>query len=871
MSEIVREFVAAMRSAGVPPSDESVVVADDVARYYHVEGDKPRTKKGSYCLAEDDGFGYGWFYSHRHGEVTNWHSKAKRTWDDAQKEEHKRKMAESRKRRAEQRQQAADEATAEGEAIWAKASRQGHSPYLERKGVSLRGVRYLGDTLVVPMWRDGVMVAVQQIQPDGFKLFLKGSDHKGAYFSIKGDPDTIAICEGVSTGASVAMATGWSVICAFNAGNLRAVTVAIREKYPDARIIIAADNDHEARDAKGRPMNVGIDKAGQAAIAIGHAQVLAPPSEPGISDWNDLHARDGLDAVKDGLMSAPVVTVQHDDSWEPDHEPVADDSDTSRDPWDSIRPLGFDDGVYHFFPKITGQITSLSTSALSTQQGLYRLANRSFWENLYYSETKMSAIVSYASGDLMEKCHKMGVLRIDNARGVGVWRDGKDLIINTGNEIIGDGVRCHPSEYSGVYVYEAGQRVVDIDVDPLTDKEAIGLKNICNRLIWRRKQYGDLLAGWIVISAVGGCLDWRPHIFVTGRKGSGKSTVMDKIVRDALGDIAIKRDGGTTEPGVRSALGRSARPFIMDEAESESRQRRDQMQKILEYFRNASSGAVVENANATYVARSAACFGAINPRIEQGADADRWSMLELVPNDAEDSAEHYKRLLEEIDAVITDDFPHRLLARTVANLDVLLHNIDVFVGVFTKKLGSKRAGDQVGTLIAGSYSLTSSNRVTYDFVDEWVNKQDWNWSELTGGGSDAEALVQHIMSSRVRYDHDGMGRESSIGELIWRVVNGDEMSKESASRGLGGNGIKVEGDRILISNTASPLKRILSDTPWGVWKRTLGDYDGAETEGVTYFSPGIKTRATSIPISALGDSVSEDEFDNYGEEIDDWD
>lgn len=856
MSEIVSEFIDAMRKAGVGPDNQSDIIADDTIRRYKVEGDRHGTKNGSYRLADDDGFGFGWFLSHRIGETINWHSKSKRKWTDAEKADHKRKMDAAKAKRESERKQAADDAKRESVAIWDAASKSGSSPYLEAKGVTLKGVRYQGDVLIVPMWRDGELIEVQRIQSDGSKWFMKGGSHEGAYFSIKGDLDTIAICEGVSTGATVHEATGWSVICAFNAGNLKPVARAIRDKYPDSLIVFAADNDHSV------PINVGVIKAEQAAVSIGGAQVIYPASDDGISDWNDVAARDGIDRVTEALITPPppIATLEgysdigrddpyRDIGYEPNQTPYI-----TRDPMDEIRPLGHNRGVYYFFPRATGQIMEFTATSLGRAQNLYQLAPREFWERQYAPEEKISTICDYASADLIRMCQDKGIFSLENARGVGVWRDGSKLLVNCGNVIVGEGVRCHPSAYTGDYVYEAGQRVIDMDVDPLTSSEAAQFRNICKSLVWKKPQYGDLLAGWCVIAAIGGCVDWRPHIFVTGRKGSGKSTVMDKIVRDALKGIAVKRDGGTTEPGIRKALGASSRPFIMDEAESESASRRQQMQMIFEYFRNASSGAVVENAYATYVARSAACFGAINPRIEQGADADRWTMLELTPNTRPDSEEQYKKLLADISDTITDEFPNRLLARTVANLDVLLHNIDVFVSVFSKKLGSKRAGDQIGTLIAGSHSLVSNKRVTYEFVEEWVNGQDWNWHELGNGMSDSEALVSHIMAARIRYDVDGIGKESSIGELIWRATHKDVIGHDAAVKGLGGVGIKVEGDMVLFSNSAPPLRAILKDTPWGVWKRTLGDYEGAMSHGMVYFGPGIKSRATSIPLAAaLGD------------------
>ena len=865
MSEVVSGFIDAMRDAGAIPSDPSEIIADDTIRRFHIDGDRRGVKNGVYQLFEDDGFGAGWFINHKEGVTHSWHSKVKRKWTDEERKEHKRKIEAAKKRRHDQRMADAAAARDEAARLWGDASKSGRSDYLERKGIDLKGVRYTGDVLLVPMYRDGEMVSVQRILPDGTKLFLKNSDHVGAYFSIGRDVSTIVLCEGVATGQVVHNATGWAVICAFNAGNLKPVSQSIRKKYPDARILIAADNDHEVKRQNGDPFNVGVEKAKQAAVAIGGCQIVIPECEAGESDWDDIARKSGLDAVKDAFISVPApkpVDDGDDGEWEQDFDDLIDDNN-SQDPMDIIRPLGHNRGEFYFFPRTGGQILKFTATALGRPQNLYQLAPRSFWEAMYAPEQKMSVIADCASGQLIEMCQARGIFEPDMVRGVGVWRDrGGKLLVNCGDMIVGEGVRCHPSEYKAEYVYEAGRRVIDMDAAPLTNTEAARFRTICKSLSWKRPQHGDLLAGWCVIAAVGGALDWRPHIFITGRKGSGKSTAMDKIVHGSLHGIVIKRDGGTTEAGIRKAISASSRPFMMDEAEAESGNRRSQMQLIFEYFRNASSGAVVENAYSTYVARSAACFGAINPRIEQGADADRWSMLELIPNESDDRDDQYKSLLTDIGEVITRDFPNRLLVRTVANLDVLLHNIGVFVDVFSKKLGSKRAGDQIGTLIAGSHSLVSNRRVDYAFVEKWVAGQDWEFGELTGGGSDAEALVGYIMSARIRYDHDGMGRESSIGNLV-SVAAGYEGDKtDSAIKGLASYGIKIEGDRLVISNSSPRIKEILRDTPWGVWKRTLGDFVGADNceNRTVYFGPGVKTKATSVPLrNALGIDVSDDD------------
>ena len=77
------------------------------------------------------------------------------------------------------------------------------------------------------------------------------------------------MCEGFATGASIHECTGHAVAVAFNAGNLEAVAIALRSKYPDLKIIIAADDDHQT---SGNP---GLTKA-NAAVKAAYASLAVP-------------------------------------------------------------------------------------------------------------------------------------------------------------------------------------------------------------------------------------------------------------------------------------------------------------------------------------------------------------------------------------------------------------------------------------------------------------------------------------------------------------------------------------------------------------------------------------------------------------------
>lgn len=169
--------------------------------------------------------------------------------------------------------------------------------YLVKKGVQPHGIRVDGGALLVPV-RDvaGKLCSLQTIHADGSKRFLPGGKKQGGYFALGGKPDgVLVIAEGFATAASIHQATGLPVAVAFDAGNLAHVAVALHAKHPTLALVIAADDDW------GTEGNPGMTQARSAALAVG-GQVVKPrfPAgrPPKATDFNDLHALAGLEAVR---------------------------------------------------------------------------------------------------------------------------------------------------------------------------------------------------------------------------------------------------------------------------------------------------------------------------------------------------------------------------------------------------------------------------------------------------------------------------------------------------------------------------------------------------------------------------------------------
>src|SRR5437764_262196 len=156
--------------------------------------------------------------------------------------------------------------------------------------------------VVVPV-RDtaGKLHSLQFIGQDGSKKFLSGGRIKGGYFAM-GRPDgVILIGEGFATCASAHEATGHPVAVAFDCGNLRAIAEALRAKYPNACIVLLADDDY---CTIGNP---GIAKAKEAANAINGAIAIpefGPDRPDGFKDFNDMVKFAGGAAVKEVVAAA---------------------------------------------------------------------------------------------------------------------------------------------------------------------------------------------------------------------------------------------------------------------------------------------------------------------------------------------------------------------------------------------------------------------------------------------------------------------------------------------------------------------------------------------------------------------------------------
>ena len=254
----------AMRAAGLSPFKALDLVPDGKLRRYRIEGDKAGSLNGWFVLHGQPVLA-GAFGSWKTSETHTWREAGAKTMTPEEREAMRQHMQGVQAARVAEQAVVHAEARAKAERLWrtARPATNDHA-YLVRKRIGAIGIRRLRDMLLVPV-RDasGTLHTLQFIGPDGQKRFLTGGRIAGGYFAMGRPTDSVLVCEGYATGATLFRAMGGAVAVAFNCGNLPAVARALRAKFPDLRMVICGDND---MNTAGNP---GLHWANEAAQAVG--------------------------------------------------------------------------------------------------------------------------------------------------------------------------------------------------------------------------------------------------------------------------------------------------------------------------------------------------------------------------------------------------------------------------------------------------------------------------------------------------------------------------------------------------------------------------------------------------------------------------
>ena len=702
--------------------------------------------------------------------------------------------------------------------------------YLEAKKVKPYGITERGGNLFIPFRSvKGSLTGGQRIRPDGTKWQILGTVLGESMFIFgKLDEKTkkAYLCEGWATGASVYEATGKPVICAFTASNLKPVAQVVKRYHPKTKVVVLGDDDHSTEGNPGR-------KHGDAAARVFRTKPVYPVFRDydgkNTTDWNDLHVCEGLDEVKRQVES--VANAERD-----------------------YIALGMNASYHFFYSKKNHSIMKFKSFTPDAIQQLIQKDAETL-ASMYPREDGSGICWEQARAEIIADSYCAGIFTPNKVRGVGVWLDQDEVIINTGQHLIVNRVHRDLLDIDSKYVYVSSAFGFSSPKSALTTFECEKLLQAIRLFSWESPDYVALLAGWLALARIAGALPVRPRIWITGGEGTGKSTLFEKIIKLALGEGFLAAGGQSTAAGVRQTLRADSIPLLYDEFETETQNYIQQ--GMIELIRQSWSSTTSRQLKGTpggvpqdYDPQFTALVSSIKTSLNNAQDQGRFSVLELTRITA--TKDDTKRLYEACSSLSRDSFGQRLFARSARMLPVILESFEVLRSVISTRGQSNRYADQVGMLMAGYHSLVSDNAVTVEQAEKYADNLRLQIQEIpVDNRKDEELCLNHLLTTVVKFNTNYQGsfasKEATILDLV-QSPDRDELQKYGMKIVFNKESKKPE---LAIVDRSTELERIFRNTHWKNWNLSLSRLKGVTQQGFVKIY-NMAHRCIKIPIETIG-------------------
>ena len=383
-----------------------------------------------------------------------------------------------------------------------------------------------------------------------------------------------------------------------------------------------------------------------------------------------------------------------------------------------------------------------------------------------------------------------------------------------------------------------------------------------------------------MLAPICGALKWRPHIWITGAAGSGKSTIQRDFCGALLHGLSEYYNGDSSEAGIRQFLKSDAIPVLIDELESNNEAERRRVEGVTGMVRKSSSETQAKTAKGTssgdgmhFMIRSMFCLSSINVNLPGKADIDRLTKLVIKPPTSGTEA-HWEKLADEIYKITSDDtISRRLLSRALSMLPKIHANIAVFTKIAAVRFGTQRHGDQYGTLMAGCWCLTNDVVATSEQADAMFAKYDFKEHAEDHGEDDASDALNAILNAKIRMP--GSIGDITVFELIQeshpvrRLGNVDAVAADAALRRHGIRTVvelnefgKTKCEHLLFGTGVPNLKELIKDSACStdIRGQLLRLKDATKWNDKPMKFNGKNSKCVAINLGMLYDDIEEDDY-----------
>ena len=543
-------------------------------------------------------------------------------------------------------------------------------------------------------------------------------------------------------------------------------------------------------------------------------------------------------------------------------------------------------------------------------------------DNGQWEEIEPARIIGFdqskSSRAHIEACAAKGLFSAaDKMRGRGAHRKrGGGLVLHCGGQLYVSehrvderikGWRWIDCGFHDGFVYPGAEAIPRPWHEPAGVKPARDLVALVRTWNWKRENLDvRLLLGAIGASMIGGWLRWRPNVWITGGRGTGKSTLNgeDGVLHRMFGE-GLFRTGNASAAAIRQTLKNSTVPVLFDEIEAGADNRR--VNEVIELARVASSGEKAHRGSADGVAqeftlRSCFWFSSINIPPLQPQDRSRLGILELKPF-------HEGAVPPVLDDLHLGELGRKLHRRMLDELWRMEATKAKYHAALSDAGHDARACDQFGTMLACADLLLQDWKAEgqADGLPDDEELAHWatlcrpeRMAEISEATPDHEACMIHLLTTQVQarggdereslgtwignavaaeieplYKQDGVapGEERTLKRLqqyglklvnpVWKPEERDTRGKLVRSAAWGARSFDCSEPIFLaVAGKHQALDKIFEGAIWqgGVWRQSLartalrGDTWTLDAiDGVKIKFGHASQRAVLVPLAAVLD------------------
>lgn len=474
------------------------------------------------------------------------------------------------------------------------------------------------------------------------------------------------------------------------------------------------------------------------------------------------------------------------------------------DPSCPVKPLGINSDISGtqkcYYLDYNGQLVGLDAGRGHGKNSMIALFGpKSQWMEAHYPQwskpvteydrsTKTHTVITPSriigfdqaemSRALIEECAARGIFDpAGRMRGGGAHRaSDRGLVVHFGNKLLAATRRVDgrlrdydwydPGIYEG-YVYTASRPLPRPHHEPVDTSAGDRLLALYKTWHWKRPALDPLLLlGQNMASFLGGALDWRTALWITGGAGTGKSTLNGKeqVLHQLHGDGAF-RTANASAAAIRQSLRNATVPVFFDEIEATADNRR--VNEVIELMRVAASGDDMHRGGSDHQAhgftlQSCFWFSSINIPPLTTQDRSRLAILQLlpIPKGAPQPvlADYHLPKLGKM-----------LLRRAIDGWERLRPTIERFRTALAFAGHTARAQDQFGTLLGCAHLALHDGLPDDETIALWCQHMaPSRIVEVSDSDPDHRRCLDHLLTS-LQQARGGDERES-IGTWIGRAA-----------------------------------------------------------------------------------------------------